>query len=456
MSFVQDLIRQEHLPLPLSFIAEYDKDVILKSVCAILNGEGGWIVVGMSSDGRCVGISEDNIVDNLQQSITYAISPIPMVYIQKEKVEDKTVMLLTVMKGSLGPYSFNGKFYLREGHEIVVPDTQQLASLLANDSSGQDIWELRTCMQAEESDIDPELMRHVYQEGKKRKRVITNEEGSLNVTLRRLRLLGSSTVSNGVVALLGSNTTFFLRQCRVRIQLMVGGKTSDTYQDVQTIEGNMFAIHKRVMKYFESLPRTASFVDTKGYRAENYIYPLDVMDEAVTNALVHRSYNGFLDEITIFIYKDKVEVTNPGEMMGDFLVRGKVKPHGSILRNPVMAEVFYMAGMMEKSGRGISLIYNGMSDKGYNRPTWKSANGHTTLTIYSSKAKIATLNERMISFIGEHQKGDLFSKAEYMKRFGVISKITAQTDIQKLVELGFCQPKGSGPSTKYLIIKTDR
>lgn len=69
-------------------------------------------------------------------------------------------------------------------------------------------------------------------------------------------------------------------------------------------------------------------------------------------------------------------MTNPGGMMGDFLVRGKVKPHGSVLRNPVMAEVFYMAGMME---------------------------------------------------IGEHQKGALFSKAEYMKHFSGISKITAQS-----------------------------
>lgn len=113
--------------MPLSFVAEYDKELILKSICALLNGEGEWIVVGMSSDGKSIGISED----------------------------------------SLGSYTFNGKFYMKEGHEIVVPNMQQLASLLTNGSTGQDIWELRTCMQADESDVDTELMRHVYQEGKK-------------------------------------------------------------------------------------------------------------------------------------------------------------------------------------------------------------------------------------------------------------------------------------------------
>jgi len=79
MSFIQDLIRQEHLPLPLSFVAEYDKDSVLKIICSILNGDGGWIVIGVHSDGKCVGVSEEDIVDNLQQSITYAISPIPLV-----------------------------------------------------------------------------------------------------------------------------------------------------------------------------------------------------------------------------------------------------------------------------------------------------------------------------------------------------------------------------------------
>jgi len=456
MSFIKDLIRQEHLPLPLYFIAEYDRDIVLKSICAFLNGEGGWIVVGLSSDGMFVGVPNDNVVDNLQQSITYAISPIPLVYIQDEQIDGKTVLLLTIMKGSLGPYTFNGKFYVKDGEDIIVPNMQQLSALLANENLGNDKWELKTCLQAEESDIDSLLMDSIYHVGKNRNRVISDDEGNLSVTLRRLRLLGSSTVSNGAVALLGSDTTFFLRQCRVRIQLMIQGKTSDTYQDVQTIEGNMFAIHERIMQYFKDLPRTASFTDKKGYREENYLYPLDVIDEAVTNALIHRSYNGFLDEITVFIYKDRVEITNPGEMMGDFIVRGKVQPHGSVLRNPVMAEVFYMAGLMEKSGRGLSLIYDSMFGKGYKKPAWKSGNGHTTLTIYSSKAKTVTLNERMISFIDEHQKGDVFSKGEYMERFSTISKITAQTDIQKLVEMGFCVPKGNGPSTKYLIVNINR
>ena len=41
MSFVKDLIQQTHLPLPLLFSPDYNIERVLKSVCALLNGEGG-------------------------------------------------------------------------------------------------------------------------------------------------------------------------------------------------------------------------------------------------------------------------------------------------------------------------------------------------------------------------------------------------------------------------------
>lgn len=456
MSFIMDLIRQEHLPVPVQFIPGYDKDVVLRCVCAFLNSDGGWIVVGVNQDRKIVGLSEDNSADDLQAAITNSISPIPLVYIQNEVCEGKKVLLLTVMKGSMTPYAYNGRFYVSQGDMIIIPDIQQLHSLLRSGGSIQDKWELMTCMRAEESDIDSELMGRIYSKGKNRNRVIADDENQLSTTLRRLHLLGSSTVSNGAMALFGTRTAFFLNQCRVRIQIMLDGKTAQKYQDVRIIEDNMFVTHQKVLDYFNDLPKTASFADKRGYREDSFIYPPEVIDEAITNALIHRSYNGLLEEITVFIYRDKVEISNPGEMLGNFFDKDRVKPHGSVLRNPVMAEIFFMSGLMEKSGRGLSLICDGMYGAGCKRPMWKSENGKTTLTIYSTKIKKAEINERMLQFIAEHSLGDVFAKSDYAERFGV-SKITAQTDIQRMMELNYCQQKGKGPSTKYIITKlTDR
>ena len=216
-------------------------------------------------------------------------------------------------------------------------------------------------------------------------------------------------------------------------------------------------MHQKVMEYFqERLPRVVSFADVKGVRQEKNVYPMDVVDEAVTNALIHRSYSGFLDEVTIFVYKDRIEISNPGEMPKNYIVKGKVVPHGSLLRNPLMAEIFHMAGLMEKTGRGLSVIFDGMQNMGYKKPVWKCSNGYTTLTLYSKYEKTAKVNKRIWAFLEDHSVGYVFTKAEYMKCFGDISKITAQSDIKQMVELGLCEVKGSGPSTKYMLLKVYR
>ena len=53
-----------------------------------------------------------------------------------------------------------------------------------------------------------------------------------------------------------------------------------------------------------------------------------------------------------FVFSDRLEITNSGQMP-EKMVQGKstVLPHGSVLRNPLMAEVFYVSGEMEKTGR---------------------------------------------------------------------------------------------------------
>lgn len=239
--------------------------------------------------------------------------------------------------------------------------------------------------------------------------------------------------------------------------MMLGGKAAREFQDMLVIEDNLLNTHRRVLEYiYDRLPRKISFSDVKGMRKDEFAYPAEVVDEAVTNALIHRSYTGFLDEVTIFIYKDKIEISNPGEMPEHYIVKGKIMPHGSLLRNPLMAEIFYMAGLMEKTGRGLMVIYDGMQKMGYKKPVWKCANGYTTLTLFSKQERVAKVNERIISFVNEHAKGEVFTKSEYMNRFGDISKITAQSDIKQMVELGLCEVKGSGPSTRYVLINTYR
>ena len=455
MSFVKDIISQEHLPLPLQYIPLYNLDDIMKRVCALLNADGGWIVLGVGEDKMVVGLDNEFSIVALQQHLTNMISPVPLVYTQEEMLDDKRVVLLTVMKGGLPPYSYKGRYYMSKNDMVVVPDYHEMASMIRMDNHLQEKWEQVTCMTADVADLDAEMMRHIYDRAIISGRVVPSKDTYLNATLSRLHLVSTSSVSNGAMALFGVDVKRFLTQCRVRIQVMLGGKAAGEYQDMFVIEDNLLKTHQKVLEYINvRLPRKVSFSDVKGIREEGYTYPADVVDEAVTNALIHRSYSGFLDEVTIFIYRDRIEISNPGEMPRNYIVKGKVLPHGSTLRNPLMAEIFYMAGLMEKTGRGLMVIYNGMQKMGYKKPVWKCANGYTMLTLYSKHEKVAKMNQRIIDFISKHAKGEVFTKSEYMNQFEGISKITAQSDIKQMIELHLCEVRGNGPSTRYLLVKT--
>ena len=117
-----------------------------------------------------------------------------------------------------------------------------------------------------------------------------------------------------------------------------------------------------------------------------------------------------------------------------------------------MAEVFYVSGGMEKTGRGMMLISGTMHDAGRRLPEWISVNGKTTLRIYNTSAE-KRLNERIERFLKEHRDLKTFTKGEYLSFFkGDISDRTAKNDLALLVETGRAVKENSGPKTSYKLM----
>jgi len=94
--------------------------------------------------------------------------------------------------------------------------------------------------------------------------------------------------------------------------------------------------------------------------------------EAVANALIHRDYTR-LGAVHIQWHDDRMEITNPGGFpegvhWGNILVTPP-RP-----RNPLLADAFKRAGVVERTGRGIDIIFteqlrNGRPAPSYERST---------------------------------------------------------------------------------------
>ncbi|MGA9350775.1 MAG: RNA-binding domain-containing protein [Anaerolineae bacterium] len=84
--------------------------------------------------------------------------------------------------------------------------------------------------------------------------------------------------------------------------------------------------------------------------------------EAVNNALIHRDY-ALLGAIHIQMHDDYVRISNPGGFVEgvrlDNLLVTEPRP-----RNPRLADAFKRIGLVERTGRGVAIIYNGQLRNG--------------------------------------------------------------------------------------------
>jgi ATP-dependent DNA helicase RecG len=84
-------------------------------------------------------------------------------------------------------------------------------------------------------------------------------------------------------------------------------------------------------------------------------YPESAVREALANALIHRDYQR-LGAVHLQWYEDRIEISNPGGFpegvrLDNLLVTGP-RP-----RNPLLADTFKRAGIVERTARGIDTIF---------------------------------------------------------------------------------------------------
>lgn len=449
-SFIKELISQQEHNI-LEFKTGWNVDTILKTICAFLNTEGGWIIVG-HNETELIGlpdITEDR-VNELKQNALENIFPQPLVYVQLETVNEKSIVLLNVLKGSRQPYSYQKKYFIRKGSQTVEASPDDLSLVLRSSNQYTSGWEKLTAVDAKYNDLsENEVFSTINAANNLGKTKSLPEDPK--AFLSYFQLIDYTAVKNGAVILFGNEPASFFTQCRIRITNMPEGATGDKFSDIEIIEENLFVSFGRVMNYFKkNNPIISDFHHDSPLRTDREKYPFAALDEAIVNAMVHRDYGDMSGEITINIHKNKIEIINSGEIPSDIITKkNKIESHHSVLRNPSIAHMFFLRGKMEKLGRGLSLIKKQFDELGLKSPEWTFQSGYTKLTLYGIKEEIK-INERMIQFLSEIHPGNAYSSEDYLEFFmGDIKERTARMDLQKLTEGGWLKKIGDGPQTKY-------
>lgn len=153
----------------------------------------------------------------------------------------------------------------------------------------------------------------------------------------------------------------FYPQYTVNAMVVPGYEKGETtedgsrFLDNKRMEGTLPDMLENTMKFLKKNMRVKTVIEKEtGRRVDKTEYPLVALREAVLNSLVHRDYSIHTEAmpIEVVMYKDRLEIRNPGGLYGRLTLDklGKIQPD---TRNPVLARAMETLGITENRYSGI-------------------------------------------------------------------------------------------------------
>lgn len=312
------------------------------SLCAMLNKHGRcelWF--GIEPSGEAVGLEiGEKTPRDVSEAIAVHIEPKIYPAITSEIIDGKSCLKI-ICDGNDVPYYAYGRAYMRVADADRQLSPSELESLILCKHHEAMIWDKRPSMYSCD-DLDE----------RKVKDFITRaglEWDSIENALSKLDCLKDNKAVNATMLFFGKRPTVKLR-CAV-----FATDSTSTILDQHDYEGDILYLIEEAQKYILKNIHIGMKLDG--------LYRIDVPEishpafrEAIINAFCHRDYRD-PDEVRVAIFKDRVEIRNPGSLYGGLTVEDLLrKEHISKRRNPLVADLLRRIHMVEGWGRGMPLI----------------------------------------------------------------------------------------------------
>jgi len=339
-----------------------------REICAFANTTGGVILIGVADSGEVFGVADHNRLKSEVQSI--ARSAEPPIAVDVERIGE--VLCITVPEQHSKPYSFGGKFFIREG-----ATSQQMArneirefffkeGLIHFDETPCNDYDL-------ERDLTPEIWSRFVQHAR------LPEGLEACSALDNLHLTKDGKMTHAGAWLLCDDITRYTLQAHVTCA-MFRGSTKTYILDRKDFAGDLYAIYEEVMAYLQAKLNTALIPHARG-RDERLELPEDALREALVNAIAHRDYRSTAN-VQVYVFHDRVEIVTPGGLpAGMYEEDLGIK---SVPRNPLLFGMFYRMGMVERVGSGIKRIREMCRDYGVAEPVIEVSENWVTTTFKRS------------------------------------------------------------------------
>lgn len=313
-----------------------------KEVIAFANADGGEIYVGVTKQGKVIGIKDvESEMERISNMIRDGIKPdlTSFTLISEIQHEDATIIRVSVSRGSKRPYHLIDKglkpsgVYIRHG-VTSSPVSDEMIRQMIKDSDVTTFDKARS--------INQDLTFHYAERYFRDSNVFFQENNK-----RTLKLIDEDGYYTNAALLISD-------QCEHTIKCAVYKGTGKTnFQGRKEFNGSILRQMDEAYEYINLLNNKNSTIDNLK-RVDHPDYPEYAIREALLNTIVHRDYD-YSGSVLINIFDNRIELVSIGGLVKG-LTLIDIMAGVSQTRNTIVANIFYRLELIESYGTGIQRI----------------------------------------------------------------------------------------------------
>jgi ATP-dependent DNA helicase RecG len=424
---------------------------IVETVAAFATGPGGHVLVGVRPDGTPVGVEVGkDTLEDLSNKIVQHTDPAVIPSLTVEEHEGHTLLRLQVEESPLQPVWAFGHAFRRSGRSNRRLSMEEALRLYMDSRSLT--WDEVTFPEATGADLDEGAVQAFLNRARAVRQWEVDPQTPVPLVLEQLNLVRGERLTAAALLLFGRQPQRFLLQAEVRCGRFKGTEPLQ-WIDLKVLRGTLFQQVQETMAFIQRHISMSAIARGKGLeREERWEYPLDAVEEAVINALCHRDYAD-TSNVQVYLFEDRLEVWNPGLLPEGLSVDDLRVLHKSRPRNKLIAQVFFLAGHIERWGTGTLRVIDACRAAGLPDPEFEERAGSFIVRLRKSRLtdeylQSLGLNERQRQAVAQIQIQREISSGWYQDAFQV-SYRTAARDLSGLVEAGILSREGQGKTTVY-------
>ena len=233
--------------------------------------------------------------------------------------------------------------------------------------------------------INQTLLNTFLARAKAKRNFPLDETTPIADVLTHLNLYRDQLLVNSALLLFTDNPQQYFPAATIKCAHFHGNHVQKPIPDYKEYKGNVYNQIEEAVDFVLSKISLSTGTRANANTVETqYEVPRAAISEAIINAVAHRDYTSKAS-IQISVFKNRIEISNPGRLPDELTIESLGKSHKSYPHNLNLADCFFQTGTIERYGTGTLEIYKLSEARGLHKPQYTIDEG-ITVTLWRPSA----------------------------------------------------------------------